>query len=904
MRTRASKIFEEADGTFRAEISPDSVHYRDSSGEWADIDNTLVPSDRPGYAFENAANDYKVYIPADIAQEPILVESLGEWISYVPVDAIGAPTVSGSTATFESTSSGMDFSYTAGNEMVEELVTLQTPGVANEASSIEFELETSSGLDTSESPSGGIDFESTAGQVQMAFDPPLVFDDSPHASPDSAHVSLEVEDDQGEVSVELKASEAWLSDENRDYPVTIDPTLDPNLRDPDKDCWIGDGSMANVSNCPFNKIRAGFADGAKRRALLHFPVRQVLPSGAFVAESQLALWTESTTTSNALPASLHGLKQSWSQQATWNSYNGSTAWTPGGNFFPGNADTNLGVGGSAAKWEYWYPNELVSAWADETAANEGFILKTAVDSGNNVVFFTASESTDSIHWPELTIWYSTQPTECQTSLTGCVHPATEGVCDYAACEPYPYDDYCLAPDGQYCDGPLDVPAESGEPVIPGEGGVPMTRFNFTPPGQVMVITANVRNATCDDGGCVKVCGSDPNCDGVKPELSLSLRQGNFAKRVRRLASKPLNGGENNDGMGGFLPDIILLQEAWEDARNNDAKQLSNRLNDRFTDPGDDSDDIFRVAYFDEKKDSARSSDRRRIFRGNNSVIFNRRTMVRPDREEIFHVTSQWDPDDQVGESSLICSLSEGEDPDADGDGIRDCNHAIQKIQTYIRFEEKADEGVVVAAATLHFLLDSSFSQAANSGGTVDELKARWSEEISTAMQRDIPDADLLVIGGDFNQSRCIKKDQSPPEQELGWAGIREKAQTCADRKPFWDTLTGGAGGLYQDTVYEVATRGRLPGDANDSITRQFRDGKEVSGSNVVNHFRDTRIDSIFGWFKSAAGQIDGSSHDLSCGFDPGRDLRGNCDSTTSAEAQEERYSNHRLVWGLLSRVTP
>lgn len=52
MRTQSSRTYAE-DGHFRLQVFPGSINYKDASGSWQPIENTLVPSSVSGYAYEN-----------------------------------------------------------------------------------------------------------------------------------------------------------------------------------------------------------------------------------------------------------------------------------------------------------------------------------------------------------------------------------------------------------------------------------------------------------------------------------------------------------------------------------------------------------------------------------------------------------------------------------------------------------------------------------------------------------------------------------------------------------------------------------------------------------------------------------------------------------------------------------
>lgn len=60
LRTESGKFFVAADGTKTAILHAAPVHYRDRSGNWREIDTTLVPLVGPSFAFRNGAGPFSV----------------------------------------------------------------------------------------------------------------------------------------------------------------------------------------------------------------------------------------------------------------------------------------------------------------------------------------------------------------------------------------------------------------------------------------------------------------------------------------------------------------------------------------------------------------------------------------------------------------------------------------------------------------------------------------------------------------------------------------------------------------------------------------------------------------------------------------------------------------------------
>lgn len=464
------------------------------------------------------------------------------------------------------------------------------------------------------------------------------------------------------------------------------------------------------------------------------------------------------------------------------------------------------------------------------------------------------------------------------------------------------------------------------------------KFCLTAVGQVLSVSVNIKMAHC---------GDDRSCSG-SGEASVATRQTRFAKRIVEMARKELGAGEIPDGMA-YLPDVILLQEAWKyDDGKNDVRGIKAALK-QITGGIEGVD--YGVAIQQERcrpRKSKRcraqkvvSSDgdltSKRKFKGATAILYNKWTMKKngsPGR-----IASRWSPfmdvdshlpDGDAGEELILCKETERQQRfpellvdlnadglldayDLDGDGEHDCKAASQRRQVYAGFVEKDDTNLAtdplfVAAASVHMILDADLSEAANAADVPEDLKAMWSEKIADRLVNrygsDSPDA--YVIGGDFNQQRCPYQEEegttesTPPHESVPCTledsdPYADEGRTEAGEKDFWKSLVNSKG--YADTVYAMhSVPDEIDETATESMTKQYRDGT----SGAIELSRKKRIDLIFASLSDRA--ILAASHDLTCGEDLDSDpaKRGNCQS----KAASERYSDHRLVWTLVGMTLP
>jgi hypothetical protein len=127
LRTSQSRTFARADGTFVTRTYPVAVNFRDGRGRFQPIDNRLVQVGAAwrshGYAFENAANSYRSFLPGNLGS-PVLVAARGSWVSLRLVGADASGAAGGDTGRYAGALPGVDAAYTAANSGLKETLTL------------------------------------------------------------------------------------------------------------------------------------------------------------------------------------------------------------------------------------------------------------------------------------------------------------------------------------------------------------------------------------------------------------------------------------------------------------------------------------------------------------------------------------------------------------------------------------------------------------------------------------------------------------------------------------------------------------------------------------------------------------------------------------------------------------
>ena len=384
-RTRTSRTYAAADGSRVTRLYAGPVNYR-KDGEWHIIDNTLVPSGAGGYAFENKDNSYVARFPDELSGEPVRIDHGDEWLEFQLEGAAAEGAAERREATYDDAFPGVDVSYLADSNSVKESLTLAN---ASARARYGFSLDMSDGIEPRESDAGGIEFVDANGDVAFAFAPPYMVDAGGERS-DAVTMSLD-RDASGYRAV-VAADRDWIESSDREFPVVIDPNTTVGATE---DCYMVGGSQATSHFCGYadNWMTIGTAGGTDglnpRRAYVRFDTSSI-PKDAELVYADMSLYYGAGTSRNV---DVHRLTRSSTSGRTWNTYDGTNAWTsPGGDIDSTVAASNPTAGANGVGWYHWYPTELVQKWVDGTDANHGVILEDNLSSGaGSVIQFAQQE---------------------------------------------------------------------------------------------------------------------------------------------------------------------------------------------------------------------------------------------------------------------------------------------------------------------------------------------------------------------------------------------------------------------------------------------------------------------------------------------------------------------------------
>ena len=373
-----------------AHIYASPVNYRDGSGGFVPIDDTLVASGAAGYAAGNAAGPYAVQFPADLAAAPVTVR-LGVAAGAATLSmrlagaAAVAPVVSGDRASYRGALAGVDVVYQARGSGVKESLVLVSPaaaGVFTEAVTVP------AGVRLSAARSGAVMLTSAGGQRLASLPAATVVDAAGRAGPVST--TLVAGAAAGSYTLRVSVAPGWLRAPARVFPVTVDPTVTVPI---ESSTFIEGGPDAGSNYGSCATVYAGYdaAAGAGAHGLLFFDALDVLPWDATVESATLGVWVDSLSGGASTTVQAYAATKAWTASgATWTSYDGTHAWSsPGGDFqgAPGGGPYGSATVSSSdtGGYVYLFPTKAVAAWLTGALPQDGFLIRTPSDSTGPLV---------------------------------------------------------------------------------------------------------------------------------------------------------------------------------------------------------------------------------------------------------------------------------------------------------------------------------------------------------------------------------------------------------------------------------------------------------------------------------------------------------------------------------------
>jgi hypothetical protein len=415
LRTADSKTFELADGNREWVGYTEPVHYKDGSGTFQEIDNSIVSEnsqiDGANFAYRNAANEYLARFGAQAAAADLVnIEYRGCSLSF---GLVGAKTseakrsmklasrVLSETAyapdciVYPDVYPGIDLVYEAKTNAVKEYLMLREPGVENEFT-FNFKLR---GLRVAQTDDR-ITFVDNQGNVVFWLGTPVAFDDAEVPTTDVAYEIVDSSD--GSCQVKVTLSPAYLGDPERVFPVILDPEV--VLYPPTADTYVCSGyPTTNYVNSTALRTGRSSSDGIRRTFIKFTSLPAIDPDD--VTDAHLRI-ERNTALGGVAPL----INAWWSleyfacETMTWSV--GTPHWDGTSYDDFGGPESTLGAIDSGS-WYHMHVTTPVQYWLHGTYPNCGWMIKDQRESSSDVGKCTAFYSSNygSPHRPELHIVY-------------------------------------------------------------------------------------------------------------------------------------------------------------------------------------------------------------------------------------------------------------------------------------------------------------------------------------------------------------------------------------------------------------------------------------------------------------------------------------------------------------------
>ena len=401
LRTRSTRTYLTSAGTNVTRLWTGSVNYRDG-GTWREIDNELE-RDANGLV-RNRANRYALTLPADLAAQAVRLSADDASLAFRLQAAHGTPELAGAAATYRNALPDIDVRYDAQADGVKETLSLRSPEAARE---FRFDLSFSDNLTVERAADGGLELKDEDGDIRFAIPAPVAWDAVTEDAPSTEVVEMTYVPRTQEVV--LRASDAYVDDPDREFPISIDPWV--TLPTDGRDCTLSARSdEQGTSFCSSTSLHMGTVaspDNHDHTAVVDFDAAERLPEHITILESFATMYVKTETGTAWHEFAAHALARPFVvNEVSWLRASAATAWQrPGGDFNPTPAHLKWMGGGGANKKTFWPMPDQVQRWADGTEADWGLIFRPTAPNPPYGAAFGSTEETDPTRRPYLDVGY-------------------------------------------------------------------------------------------------------------------------------------------------------------------------------------------------------------------------------------------------------------------------------------------------------------------------------------------------------------------------------------------------------------------------------------------------------------------------------------------------------------------
>ena len=440
LRTETEKHFRLSDGSYIAVSYGMPVHYQDDEGSWQDIDNSLTLSaNQEAYASANAqvattfaadlstgrlmssqngdvsvtmyllnGNQLQTMAPigsgqvATMTTQPLQIQStltiddtvqatLVADVNVLPVTSTTntnagwtmeelIPEKLQSTVLYEDVYPGIDLRYTAYSHNVKEQIIVNEPQTAYRYNFF-LELE---GLTVVTNADNSISLTDSEGDVRYTIPAPFMED---YIGATSTAVTYTLTPTAGGTILTVEADADWINHEDREFPVSIDPTLKMDAGNSDDDIYatyVVEGTP-NTTQPTYQHLYFGYGYNStvkEQRIFMHFNELPDIPDGATIVDAQVAMYMFRITYQGCsdLGAGIYEVTEDkTTAYSNYRDWIASFSWNNQPDYDTDNMIDYTVIDGNPTegdlhRYYYWDITELAKKWNDNGTSNRTVAL--------------------------------------------------------------------------------------------------------------------------------------------------------------------------------------------------------------------------------------------------------------------------------------------------------------------------------------------------------------------------------------------------------------------------------------------------------------------------------------------------------------------------------------------------
>ncbi|MDX3662795.1 polymorphic toxin-type HINT domain-containing protein [Streptomyces sp. ID05-26A] len=364
-RKENERSYLNTDGTVTTEISREALNYRKADGTMAPIDTALV---RDGSGWRNAADatDMRFAGTASATGTVRLAFDDSHKLGYGIADSAPVKAeATGGTLTYSGVRPEADLRFDVRPGALKETIVLRSPS-APRSWLFPLQLENL----RAEVVDGRVALFDEKNAERVRFPRGFMVDskvnpDSGEA-PRSEGVRYEIVKHGNGVALKVELDHAWLDDKARQYPVLVDPTVEP------VNPSVAMNAQDGFDDTTGGELKAGSVEGTTSAVYLKFPGIENSMRNHKIFNAHLAVANIHSYSCKPRPVTVHEVTENWPR---------ATKGYPGASFGPALAESwfALGRAGCDADWQIINLGDagrgVVQKWVDHEKPNYGLTLR-------------------------------------------------------------------------------------------------------------------------------------------------------------------------------------------------------------------------------------------------------------------------------------------------------------------------------------------------------------------------------------------------------------------------------------------------------------------------------------------------------------------------------------------------